>query len=62
MHYVNQINQVFPVSSVCRLAVFEHDRTYLAHLRSEIRLEINTNLYENQEGPLMYVSGKTLKN
>lgn len=47
--YVDNVNKVFPVASVCRVTVFPHEqeRTYRAHLRSEIRLDINTNFYEN---------------
>ena len=34
----------------------------MAHLRSEIRMEIKPSKYADAEGPIMYLSGKTLKN
>ena len=56
-------DQIYTTGSVCKIATMIIDGSeYIGHLRAEIRLEIDTNKYKNHEGPLMYVSGKTLKN
>ena len=66
MSYVNDIDQVFPVGSVCRIAAtLINESEYVAHLRSEIRMRINPENYRRKDGslvPIMYLSGQKIKN
>ena len=62
MHYIDRIEQVYPVGSVCKIVTTVVNNAYMAHLRSEIRFEINPDSYSKVEAPIMYLEGKTLKN
>lgn len=62
VYYVDSLDQVYPIGSLCRL-VTSHDKDiYTAHLRADIRFEVNAQGVRDSEGPLMYLSGRTLKN
>jgi len=51
------------MASCCRLFLLEAEKKHFAYLRSEIRLEIAMEKYTMNEGkPIMYVSGKKIKN
>ena len=62
IYYFDHIDQIYPIGSLCRLVASSIEGQYIAYLRSEIRFEINPQNYKNTEGPIMYLTGKTLKN
>ncbi len=66
VHYFNDIDQIFPVGSVCRIAVaVMGESDYIAHLRSEIRMKINPDNYRTRDEsltPIMYLTGQKIKN
>ena len=47
VHYINHIDQVYPVGSLCKLVISQMNDEYMAHLRSEIRFEIEPEKYSN---------------
>lgn len=51
VYYFNDIEQIFSVGSVCRIAVAViAEGDYIAHLRSEIRMRINPDNYRLKDG------------
>lgn len=65
MFYVQNIKQVFPMASICKLFMHEippRKGNYMVYLRADTRLEINESKYENNTGRLSYVSGKSIRN
>lgn len=64
VYYVDNVSKILPIGSLCKvfLEMNEHTNELNANLRAETRFEINTEKYENRNGPLMYVSGRNIKN
>lgn len=64
LYYVDHITKIHPIGSLCKIFLELNQQTneWSANLRAETRFEINTEKYENKNGPLMYVSGRNLKN
>lgn len=64
IYYVDNVSKILPIGSLCKvfLEMNEHTNELNANLRAETRFEINTEKYENRNGPLMYVSGRNIKN